>query len=95
MPYSSEVVEFLVTRLRGLSDTVKVVVHRGACLGNRFSEDMIRLISEDGMSDVTLENDVTIGTPVSNGTTQSNAEQVQDEEEARNMTILTFHSISV
>jgi hypothetical protein len=83
-----------VTRLRGLSDTVKVIVHRGACLGNRFSEEMIRLISEDGMGDVAPENDVTVcGTVGTIGTAQSDAEQVG--EEVRIVTILTFHSFSV
>jgi hypothetical protein len=61
VPCSNEVVDFLVGRLQTLSDSAKVVVHHGACLGNRFSEEMITLISHEDIRHVS--DDVTSQTP--------------------------------
>ena len=56
VPYSSEVVEFLVGRLRSLTRNAKIVMHHAACLGSRFSEDTIIYTAEDEMCD---DDDVT------------------------------------
>ena len=76
MPYSSEVVEFLVGRLRSLTRNAKLVMHHAACLGSRFAEDTIVHTVEDEMCDD--DDDVTpVPAPATLSMTKAQRTQVR------------------